>query len=916
MAKRIFELARELGVTSKVVLTKCRDEGLDIKNHMSTVSAGLEATVREWFSDAASGETAVEVGKHIDLEKARDEAKKARRRRKKKSDEQAAEAVAVEAPAESEAPAEAPAAEPSVAVAEATDAAIEAPEAPAPEVEAIEPPSDQPEGEAPGEESLEPPLEPPAEAPVETPEPPQEEQPEPEPVIRPAGPQVIPQPATLRGPRVVRVEKPDYLPAPRPRARPRPPAARDADRPAAGAAGTGRGRRVEAPPTGGGGPDKDKDKDKTKGKKKARRRTPRQRGGHAAESGEKLKEWRDRDLLERSERLAAATGGGLRRRRASVGRKGQAVAPGVKTGKVEIAEPITVKSLSAATGLKSAEIIKRLMETGVLATVNQVIGHEQAEAIALEYDIELVVARALSAEDVLLEKLQARQKGELSPRAPVVTFLGHVDHGKTSLLDRIRHTEVAEGEAGGITQHIGAHRYDKGDSHVVFLDTPGHEAFTAMRARGANMTDVVVLVVAADDGVMPQTVEAISHARAAGVPIVVALNKIDMAGANIQRALGQLAENDLQPREWGGSVEVIHTSATTGEGVDDLVELLSLEAELLELTSETHAPAGGYVVEAEMDTGRGVVASLLVRNGTLKVGDILLAGRGYGRVRRMVNSHGQTVKQAGPSTPVEVTGLDEVPVAGDRFFVVGDIDDARTVAEDHRRRERTSQLAAAPQRTLESLFDRIQAGEMHELALIIKADVQGSIGAITGQLNKLSTDEVRVNILHAAVGGISTGDVSLAEASNAIIVGFNVVPDAAARSLAESKSVSIRQYRVIYDLTEDVRKALEEGLAPDIREETLGHAEVRQVFKASRIGTVAGCYVTDGLVNRNAMVRLVRNSVVIEDERTLDSLKRFKDDVREVRSGMECGLKLAGYDDIKEGDALEFYRRVEVARTL
>jgi translation initiation factor IF-2 len=556
------------------------------------------------------------------------------------------------------------------------------------------------------------------------------------------------------------------------------------------------------------------------------------------------------------------------------------------------------------------------MELGKMTTVNQVLDQVLAEAVAADFGFNLAVKRAKTAEEELADKLLQRPIGQEVTRAPVVTFLGHVDHGKTSLLDRIRKTTVASGEAGGITQHIGAYRYDLGDKHVVFLDTPGHEAFTAMRSRGANMTDVVVLVVAADDGVMPQTVEAISHAKAAKVPIVVALNKIDVSNANVQRALGQLAEHGLNPREWGGDVEVIRTSATTGQGIDELVETLSLEAEILELKAEVEAPGTGFVIEAQMDSGLGVLARLLVRGGTLRVGDVLLAGGGYGRVRHMIDSHGHPIDEAGPSTPVEVAGLNEMPEAGDRFYAGANLDQARSVAEDRRQQTRSDSLAAIPERSLESLLGRIEAGKATELALIIKADVQGSIEAIVNSLEKLSTSEVRVNILHAAVGGITTGDVSLAEASDALIIGFNAVPDPSARQLAERQGVDIRHYRIIYEIIDDMRKALEEGLSPEVREQTMGHAEVRQVFKVSKVGAIAGCYVTDGTINRNAKVRITRNNIVVEDERTLESLKRFKDDVRDVRTGFECGLKIAGYDDIKEGDVLEFYQKVEFARKL
>ena len=890
------------------MLEKCRAEGLDIKNHMATLSAGLEATLREWFSTDDS-QTAVETAEHVDLKKARAEARKSRRHSElaePAAPEAAPEAETEPATVEAEQPAEAEAPEaeqaPAVAVAEPLAAEAELPAAaePEPAVEA-EAETEQPAQVA-AEQADETQGEEPAAGEAQ-----QEQDQEPEkPEIMPAGPQVIPRPAKLQGPRIVRIEAADHIERPRRRSSPTP---------------MGVGPSVVGPT-----PDPARRGDGAKSfvgdddKKKGKRRSPRRRAGtgRSAEGGggDKLKEWRDRDLQERSARLAAAAGGGLRRHRASVARKGGQSRPNVKVGKVEIDEPISIKSLSAATGLKAAEIIRKLMEMGTLATTNQTITVELAEAAVADFDIELDVRREQTAEQQVVAQVEARESGEMVTRAPVVTFLGHVDHGKTSLLDHIRHAAVAGGEAGGITQHIGSYRYDIGDKHVVFLDTPGHEAFTAMRARGANMTDVVVLVVAADDGVMPQTVEAINHARAANVPIVVALNKVDLPNANIQRAMAQLAERELQPRQWGGTVEVMETSATTGKGIEELVEVLSLEAELLELKAEIDAPATGYVIESEMDTARGALVRLLIRDGTLKVGDIVLAGQSHGRVRRIVDDKGNEIESAGPSTPVEVAGLDSVAEAGDKFFVVDDLDQARTAAGDRRRRSRTRQLSAGPKATLESLLSGIEQGRVSEVPLIIKADVQGSIEALTGSLEKLSTDEAKVNILHTAVGGVTTGDVTLAEASGALIIGFNAVPDASARQLAEAKGVDIRVYRVIYDIVDDVRRALEKGLTPEIREETLGRAEVRQVFKVSRVGAIAGCMVLDGVANRNARVRVIRDNIVVIDERTLDSLKRFKDDAREDRSGMECGLKIAGFDDIKEGDTLEFYKTVEVARTL
>lgn len=932
MAKRVFELAREMGVTSKVVLDKCSAEGLPLKNHMAALSAGLEATIREWFTEGDTT-TAVETAEHVDLESARAEARKRRRRQAaekaerealeaKTTEEQPSEEAPEQAPEETpetppeEAPPQAPpeeapvVSEPAEEVEQPLSPEVTVPEAPA---EAEEAPQEQGE-QAPAQEpppvaqtpevEQAPVAEEPQEAAAQAPEEQQQAQEEQEEEekekkpIKPAGPQLVPKPARLKGPRVIRVEKPDFIRPPVPR--------QQMSGPAIGQeAGPSRRPRV------GVGQNGEHDDKKTK------RRSPRRRGGgRTGDSGEKLKEWRDKDLMERNERLAAASGGTLRRHRASLSRKGEAGGP-IQGQEVEVEEPVTVKNLSAATGLKASEIIARLMKLGVMATVNQSMETEHAEMVVSDYGIKLIVKKARNAEDTLLSRINGRQKGDMKHRAPVVTFLGHVDHGKTSLLDYIRKAKVAPGEAGGITQHIGAYRYDDDEGkHVVFLDTPGHEAFTAMRARGANMTDVVVLVVAADDGVMPQTIEAISHAKAANVPIIVALNKIDTPNANVQRAYGQLAEHGLTPRQWGGDVEVIETSAHTGQGMDVLLETLSLEAELLELKSEIDAPADGYVIEAEMSPGKGIVARLLVRNGTLSVGDIMLAGQGFGKVRSMMDSKGKSVTSAGPSNPVEVSGLDEMPQAGDRFFVTVDLDEARKIAEDRRNAARQVELATSPAKTLQNLLSQIESGEASELALIIKADMQGSIEALVDSLNNLSTDEIRVNILHTAVGGITTGDVTLAEASDAIIIGFNVVPDAPSRQLAEQKGVDIRLYRVIYEIIEDIHEALERGLAPEIRMETMGRALVRQTFKVSRLGTIAGCHVSDGNVNRNAKVRIIRNGIVIEDERSLESLKRFKDDVREVRAGMECGLKIAGYDNVKEGDILEFYQKVEVARKL
>ena len=903
MAKRVFQLAKELGVRSKDVLDKCRAEGLELKNHMAALSAGLEATIREWFSETAdSAHAAVETAVAVDLETARKKATAQRRQRKKKAEpEVEVEQETPEAEPTTEAPpAEMPAPQVVVAVAEAEPIpAVGAPadEEPAPADEdqqvamVAAAPEALPEG---GAEEEQPPPEaaPPSEIPQE---------PVAEP-IKPVGPQLVPTPAKLRGPQVVRVESPDHLPPPQ-RRQPRRPAEPATGGDVAPAARVSRvGGKVGTETT-----------EADRGKK-AKRRSPRHRGGRSAASGDVNRQWRERDLFERQERLAAATGGGLRRHRASVSQPGGR--PGLRTGPCEVEEPITVKSLSAAMGVKSADIIRRLMAARTLANINQTISAEMAEMVAVDYGLELTVKHRKTLHQQLDERMAQREAGQPAPRQPVVTFLGHVDHGKTSLLDRIRSASVVTGESGGITQHVGAYRYEKDGRMVTFLDTPGHEAFTRMRARGANMTDVVVLVVAADDGVMPQTVEAISHARVAEVPIVVALNKIDVANANINRVMAQLAEQGLQPREWGGDTEVIQTSAETGDGIDDLVELLSLEAELLELTADPTAPASGVVVEAEMAPGRGPVARLLIQDGTLKLGDALLAGSACGRVRQLMDDRGANVEQAGPATPVEMSGLDSVPTAGDKVYVLQDIAEAKSIAEEIRAEQREDHLVTKQQVTLDNLFEQISAGQISELPLIIKADVQGSVEVLTDSLNKLSTEEVRVNIIHSAVGGVSTGDVLLADTAGAIIVGFHVVPDNAAREQAEALGVDVRLYSVIYELIDEIKLAMQGLLAPEVREDTLGHAEVRDVFKISRVGTVAGCLITDGNVQRNARIRITRDGIVVEEHRLLDSLKRFKDDVREVRNGMECGMRILGYDDIKVGDVLEAYRTVEVARQL
>ena len=582
---------------------------------------------------------------------------------------------------------------------------------------------------------------------------------------------------------------------------------------------------------------------------------------------------------------------------------------------VMVPETITVGDLAHKMSVKAAEVIKVLMKLGTMATINQVLDQDTAMIVVEEMGHIAKRAKLDDPDAFLAEAQQAPSEIKLEPRAPVVTVMGHVDHGKTSLLDYIRRTRVASGEAGGITQHIGAYHVETPKGMVTFFDTPGHEAFTAMRARGTKVTDIVVLVVAADDGVMPQTIEAIHHAKAAKVPIVVALNKIDKPEANPDRVKQDLAAQEVVPEEWGGDTMFVEVSAKTGKGIDRLLDSALLQAEVLELKAPKDAPAKGIVIESRLDKGRGPVATVLVQSGTLKRGDVLLAGAVFGRVRAMLDEAGSAIDEAGPSIPVEILGLSDIPVAGSEVLVLGDERKAREIALFRQGKFRDVKLARQQSAKLENMFEQMGEGEKKTLSLIIKADVQGSYEGLSHALTKLSTDEVRVNIVHAAVGGITESDVNLALASKAVIIGFNTRADAAARKLAENSGVDIRYYNVIYDAVDEVKAALTGMLAPEQKENVIGLVEIRKTYKISRVGTVAGCMVLEGVVKRGAQVRLLRDNVVVHDGE-LDSLKRFKDDVREVKAGFECGLSLKNYNEIKEGDQLEVYEVVEVARTL
>ena len=878
---RVYILAKELGTKSSAIVKKCQDEGLDIKNHMSVISAGLAATIREWFSEGENI-TTVETAEKVDLKKVR--IKKTKKAEPKPAKEQAKPKKARKAKK----------AKPEAELTEAEDETATAVE------------TEQTEDKTATTTIIEEP--PPAEERITYVLPPEPE-PEPEPIL-PAGPMLEkPEPAKLSGPQVVRVEAPEPVRR-RPRTRPRP--------------------RYDAPVTEPlmydqkkqEGPILTLDTDKKQPTKRHKERTHgRRRDEKGLETTKRSKtgsKWRQRDIEERRARLDAAGGEGLRVRptRKIAAKSWQKAAVTVRPQKAVISEPITVKDLSAALAVKAADIIRKLMQHDVMATANQVISSDFAELVALEFETELIVERRSTLEEKIRAEFEERRKKNLQKRAVVAAMLGHVDHGKTSLLDKIRSTHIAAGEAGGITQHIGASEVTWDNKKVTFLDTPGHEAFTAMRARGANMTDVVVLVVAADDGVMPQTVEAIAHSKAASVPIIVALNKIDLPGCDINRIYSQFAEQELTPTEWSGQTEVVKTSAITGEGIDDLLESLDYVAELLELKADATIPATGWVIEARMSPKRGPVATLLIKEGCLKKGDVVLAGDAYGRVKMLKNSYAKNIRTATSSMPVEITGLNDVPQAGDRFYCLDDINKAKAAAEESKMRSRENSLAERTQVTLENLFTQIDAGKTESLNLIIRADVQGSVDVLKKYLSELSVEEVKINILHAAPGGITEGDVVLAEASNAIIIGFNVVPEEHAAKTAEASGVEIRLYNVIYRITEDLQKSMVGLLEPEEEEKALGRVVVRTTFKISRIGTIAGCYVSSGFARKNAKMRLIRDNIVLKDNLSVESLKHFKDDAREVKAGLECGIKIAGFDDVKADDVLEFYEIVKVARTL
>ncbi len=852
-------MAKELGVKSTAIVKKCQDEGLDVKNHMSTISAGLAATIREWFSE---GEhiTSVETAERVNL-------KKVRIKKKKKKKPAAKKKAKAKKPK--------PKKKPTDKTAKAAAIIEEKPTKPKEKTitKLKKPPKPKP--------------------------------------VKPAGPKLKkPKPAILAGPTVIRVEQAESLvtPKPKPRIKYDKPVTEPliADEYKDERFGLGQ-RPREARKY----PHRRKDRTQRRG-----------RDDSYQEESKKLKYLtirRQRDIEERRARLDAAGGERLRLRPVrKIETRAQLQAPAVvRPTKAIVSEPVSIKDLSAAIGIKSTDIISKLIEQGIMATANEVLSNEVAELVAMDFGCELTIEYKGTIEEQIAQQFEQYERKSLEPRPVVATMLGHVDHGKTSLLDKIRSTTITASEAGGITQHIGAYQVDIGNSKVTFLDTPGHEAFTEMRARGANMTDVVVLVIAADDGVMPQTIEAIAHSKAANVPVIVALNKIDLPGVDTNRIYAQLAEYDLTPVEWGGETDIVKTSAITGQGINDLLEHIDYIRQVLDLKADDTIPATGWVVEAKMSPTRGAVATLLLKEGQLSKGSVVLAGATYGKVKNIKDSFGKNIKTAIPSMPVEITGLNGVPQAGNKFYCLGnDLVKAKTAADENQSRSRMNMLTRRTQITLDNLFSQIEAGNVKELNIIIRADVQGSVNVLIKYLTELSTEEVKIKIIHASPGGITEGDVVLAEASNAIIIGFNVTADERVKKIADEKGVEIRFYNIIYRITEDLKKSMEGMLEPDQKEKTIGRATIRETFRVSRLGTIAGCHVNDGFVRKNAKIRLIRNNVITRDELTIESLKHFKDDVREVKAGMDCGIKIAKFDDVKVDDVLEFYEIVEVARTL
>ncbi len=939
---RVHILAKELRVPSKTIIEKCRAEGVDsVKNHMSTLSAGLHATICEWFSESGEG-SALETSRKVDLKKVRI-AKKQKKNAAARKETQTVEAtqatnepqtieadepVSVAASVGTLVDAATGVSEAASAFAEqqpaasvsgedhsstlestpgdsaAATAVSEAPAQAAPEEIVPAEPGGEPQETSPDAATNieEPPTtaiekELPGDQIDETPPAP------PEP-IQPAGPHHVPTPAKLRGPRVVRYEAPDYDARP-PKRTP------DREGPSSGAP------PLKEKPSG-------PDAPKSVPVRTVRRRgrvNQRRAADKMVDAGERLAEWRDQDLAERKQRLAGATGRRIIRRRVAQATHGSGhpAFAGPKT-EATVHEPVRMKEFCSETGLNFVQLFKILRdEHDLIANINMVLPSETAQLLALTFGIELVVVPAKTLLDELSEEVAHRPRKNLTPRPPVVAMLGHVDHGKTSLLDAIRRTHVAAGEDGGITQHISSYHIETSLGPVTFLDTPGHAAFTAMRARGANITDVVVLVIAADDGVMPQTVEAINHAKAAEVPVVVALNKIDLGDQNMVQICSDLTNHGLTPSgDWGGDVDIIATSATTGKGISELSEHLADLSSLLELKADATLPAAGTVIEAQTKPGVGAVVQVLIQEGTLNVGDFVVCGSASGKVRALHNDRGAPIKAAYPSFPVEVWGLDDVPAAGDKLYQVDNLTRAKQIAEEIKRtRLQNARLRSRKAKSLQEMLQRRDSDEVPELNVIIKADVDGSVTALNQALAQIPSDEVKLAIRHAGVGTVNDSDVNLAATCGGLILAFRVDVALGARRLSEQHGVDIRTYRVIYHACDDIKSALEGLLAPEETIETRSTSEVREVFHLSRkAGVIAGSHVTSGTLNRAHLVKLIRDGVIIREHTKIASLRRFKEDAKEVRSGFECGIRLAGFDDLHVGDVIESYEIIQTPRKL
>ena len=893
---RVYELAKNMGLDNKDLLAKLAEAGIEVKSHSSSLSEE-ELQQFQAFNNPPEEK----------IEEARIKPGLIRRRRKvvrsSASDESGPEDTEAAAETAETPDAAAEAQEPEAADAAASAVETQAPESAAAtgelESTASETESEPPAADTPQEAAEEPAAESPA---AETA--PEQEASE----TQPATPQ---KPSGDRAKILGRVELPQGTGgAQRPGRAEKPARTGRPERPAAPAA-KGRKRVDVAPMPPLEQPLPDKEGRSQKKRKKGRRS---ENGAFDETDGRVSRRGRRVEVFEPNRSGQRKKRGGKQGK--SVKQTEVTVSKAIKRI-IRISDSITVGELAKRMGVKANELIAELMRQGSMVTINHPLDYESAAILAAEFNYE--VENVAFDEETILEMEPAKEKEDhaedLEVRPPVVTIMGHVDHGKTSLLDAIREANVTAGEAGGITQHIGAYDVDLDGRKITFLDTPGHEAFTAMRARGAGVTDIVILVVAADDGVMPQTKEAINHSKAAGVPLIVAVNKIDKPEANPDRVKQELTEFELVPEEWGGETIFVEVSAKQHTNLDSLLEMILLQAEVLELKANPAKRAKGSIVEARLDKGRGPVATVLVQDGTLKIGDSVVAGLHFGRVRSMTSAQGTQVKEAGPSFPVEVTGLGGVPDAGDMFHAVENEKAAKEVSQHRQAKQREIDLAKSSKVSLDQLFTRMQEGTVEELAVIIKADVQGSVEAVRDALEKLSTEACRLNVIHTGVGGISESDVTLATASNAIVLGFNVRPESKAKTLADTEKVDIRLYSVIYDAVNDIRDAMEGLLAPTLKERDLGRVEVRDTFHVSRVGTIAGCYVLDGKISRNARARLIRDNVVIWEGK-LSSLKRFKDDVKEVSSGYECGIGLENYNDIKVNDIIEAYEVVEVKTSL